>query len=293
MQLLLLLFGVFLGATAAIFIKASTVHPVWMSSLRLFVAAVVLCPLFVMDLRKHRLRLSSEQWLRPVVPGLFLALHFMSWIAGVRRTAAVNSSLIVNMAPMVMPFILWGLVREKLSPREWVGTAIVSAGIFIMVFHDYRFDPAYVAGDLLCFVSMLLFAFYAASGRKNRDYPSLWLYVVPLYVIAGVFCAVTALVFGFPMLDQWTWHEALMVLGLGLLPTVGGHSILNNAMRHLRGQVVTTTNLMQTVFVAPLAFVFLGEVPQPVFYLVALVVALGVLTSIFGGGWVRRFHGRT
>jgi len=42
---------------------------------------------------------------------------------------------------------------------------------------------------------------------------------------------------------QW-----LMLIGLGIIPTVMGHSVLNHCMHLLRGQTVSIFNLGQFVF---------------------------------------------
>jgi drug/metabolite transporter (DMT)-like permease len=45
----------------------------------------------------------------------------------------------------------------------------------------------------MCLVSMLLFALYLALGRRNRDFPSVWLYVIPVYGQAAAVCLLVAL----------------------------------------------------------------------------------------------------
>jgi hypothetical protein len=43
-------------------------------------------------------------------------------------------------------------------------------------------------GDITCFVSILFFCVYLVQARANRSFPSVWLYVVPLYAAAGPIC---------------------------------------------------------------------------------------------------------
>ena len=99
---------------------------------------------------------------------------------------------------------------------------------------------------------MLLFALYLSLGRRNRDIPSIWLYVVPLYAMAGLVCLVAgaprlATVLAFPL------REWLLLLALAVVPTILGHSLLNGAMKHFRGNVVSVCNVGQFVFAGVLA----------------------------------------
>ena len=120
-----------------------------------------------------------------------------------------------------------------------MGTEVTALGLAHDLGQDLRTGPVRLdlrrvdlAGDLVCFVSMLLFALYLALGRRNRDIPSIWLYVVPLYAIAGLAC----LVAGAGRLGavlSFSAKEWLLLLALAVVPTIFGHSLLNGAMKHL------------------------------------------------------------
>ena len=75
-------------------------------------------------------------------------------------------------------------------------------------------------------------------------------------------------------------REYLIIVGLAVVPTILGHSILNHAMRYLRGQVVSVLNLSQFLFAGVLAYLLLGETPRPVFYAAGALV-VGGRSSLF------------
>jgi drug/metabolite transporter (DMT)-like permease len=126
---------------------------------------------------------------------------------------------------------------------------------------------------------MLLFAHYLAQGRVNRDFPDIWLYLVPLYAMAGVLCFGISLLVANP-LEAHAPRDWLLSLGLAVIPTIMGHSILNLSMKHLRGQIVSVFNLCQFIFVGVLAFLLLDEVPQTLFYVASCLVVGGALLVI-------------
>jgi len=280
-HLIILIAGVFACSTAVIMIKACSVDPVLMSAYRLLVAAVALTPLFVRDLRRHRKVYTRRDVARTFLPGLLLGVHFISWIAAARMTWAANSSLIVNLVPVVMPFLLIVVVGERITKGEIVGTAAALAGLLLLVTADYRADLEHFRGDLLCFVSMLFFAVYLVLARRNRKrVPSMCLYVVPLYYFAGAFCLVTALAFGKNPVQAYSNRDILLVLGTGLIPTVLGHSTLNYSLKHLRGQVVSIVNMGQFVFAAIMAFFLLDELPRLVFYPASILLVVGSIIAV-------------
>jgi drug/metabolite transporter (DMT)-like permease len=123
-------------------------------------------------------------------------------------------------------------------------------------------------------------------GRKNGPRLSLWLYMVPLYFFAGLICLVCALFVVNP-LKEYTLKNLLLILGLGIVPTVFGHSILNYSLKFFRGQVVSVTNLSQPIFAGFLGFLLFGEVPRPLFFVAALIILAGVLT-VLNAGWLER-----
>jgi drug/metabolite transporter (DMT)-like permease len=134
-------------------------------------------------------------------------------------------------------------------------------------------------GDVLCFITMLIFCGYISVGRLAGQGRSLWVYVVPLYAMAGAICLITAVVVRvpFPVLSR---AEVLRWIGLGLIPTVIGHSIYNHSIKHLRGQTLSTLNLSQFIFAGVMAFFIFNEVPPLRMYVVAAVIAVGVVIVI-------------
>ncbi|MCF3648839.1 DMT family transporter [Synoicihabitans lomoniglobus] len=276
-----LLAGVIALSTAVIWIKASATHPVALAAIRLTLAALLLTPLERRERRRHAVALAAagpppRTW----IPGAVLALHFISWAYGARLAVAAQASLIVNLVPVAMPFFLWAIADEKINRREVFGTLIVIAGLAVLSFRDALASDASVLGNVVCFGSMLLFGVYLALSRRNRGVPSLWLYVVPVYRHAAIVAVVAALPWladGVPWTSPREWG---ILLGLTILPTMVGHSLLNRGMRHFRGQVVSLTNCSQFIYAGTMAFFFFGEIPSATFFFAATLVAIGIVIVI-------------
>ena len=276
---ILLVFGVFCGSSAVIMIKASHEQPFLVASYRLLIAAAVLFPFFLRDLKAYPGKYGWRQIGWSALPGLVLAVHFTSWVVGARMTAVASASLIINLTPVVMPFFVFLFYRERVNRREILGTLFTMAGLFVLGWSSLHISQTNFIGDLTCFGSMLAFAAYLALGRRNSQRLSLWLYMVPLYAIAGVICLIAALPFVNPIKPYLT-SDVLLIIGLGLIPTVLGHTILNYSMKFFRGQVVSVSNLGQVVFSGILGFFIFREIPEPVFFASAALIVAGILIAL-------------
>jgi drug/metabolite transporter (DMT)-like permease len=274
-RLLVLLFGVYCCSTAVIFIKLSETHPVVVAAGRLLLAAALLTPVWLRSLRAHNQSWRSVQLGRTIVPGVLLGVHFITWILGARMTAAANASLIVNMVPPVMPF----LVRDGLRRNEIIGTAIGITGIMFLGTADFHLGWSTFLGDLICFVSMLFFASYLAMSRRSRDAADIWIFIVPVYAVAGLFCLAVSPFFVNPI-QAYPPRELLMIAGLAVVPTILGHSSLLYCMKHLRSQVVAIGTLGQFMFAGIMAFFMLSEVPGRPFYLASALLLTGAIIAI-------------
>lgn len=267
--------AVFACSTAVILIKATATPPIWLAAERLLIAAVVLAPLALRDARREGL---AKGWLRTAWwPGLFLAVHFATWAAGARMIPAANSTLIANFIPVVMPAIALLLLRERASALELAATAVGVGGVAFLAIGDLR--GGQFLGNAICVLSMVTFGIYLALSRRLRR-GSLWLYVTPLYAIAGALCAGTALaVEGPPPIPRA--GELVLVAALGCVPTVIGHSLLNRAMGILRPQAVSIAALGNVPLAAVMAWALWGEVPTPAFWVAgaACIVAIAMVMA--------------
>lgn len=281
---LLLVIGNCAGASSVIFVKDSGLPPAYLSSYRLLLGSLLLLPIYLRDRRRYKGHEDSARFKDLLLPGFLLAVHFITWTLGARMTLAAHATLIVNMNPVVMPFLLFAMLREKVNRPEIAGTLLAMVGVGILARSDFQASPTYFLGDIICFISMVLFVLYFTMGRKYRRIPSVWLYVVPVYFIGGV---ITFLC-GLPMHPPWkgnTPWDFLMVLGLALFPTMIGHSTLNYCVRKMRGQVVALSTVSQFIFAGIMAYFHprLGEVPTLSFILSSLLVIAGVGVALLRG----------
>lgn len=278
-QTALLLFGIFCNSTAYIFVKTSRENSLLLSAGRLLVAALVLTPFFLRELKTASGNYGWRQFGWACLPALVLSVTFSSFTIGARMTQTANAGLIIGLTPVAMPFYLWWLLREKINRREILGTLISLAGILVLIGGNLHASHTNLIGDMIVVVSMLGLTGYMALGRKNAPRLSLWLYMVPLFWVAGLICLAVALFFVNPV-KAYSMPDLLTILGMGVFSTAIGQTILNYSFKYFRGQTVSLANMIQPLFAGAMGYFIFGEVPHPVFYFAVLLISAGVFVAL-------------
>lgn len=271
--------GVIGAASSVFFIKASHLEPATLSAVRLLAAAAILSPFALIQLRRAGIAPSWRSVSIVLPAALPLAVHYLTWFQGVRLTSAAMSTLIVNLTPVFMPFLVWALLRERINRGELIGSLVAIVGVVVLTLGKDSSGQTTTAGVLICIGSIGLCTLYLALGRKYARGRSLLAYIVPLYWIAGVISLAGAIALQEP-LPPITVKEVAVALGAVIFPTVIGHTALNYAMVHMPSQVVSCSSLGQFVFVAILAIPIYGEYPTWNLLLPAVLVLGGSLIVI-------------
>lgn len=274
-----LLLGIVATACSFVFIRESTEPPVMLAAWRVLLATLMLLPVFLAARTRHGDVPMPQVLRRSLLPGMVLSAHFITWVIGARLSLGANATIIVNLVPLAMPLLMWLMYRETLQAREWLATALAVFGLSVLAFDSLQLSHDHLLGDAICLLSMFLFAFYLMLARRQSALPSIWLYVVPVYAVAGLTSLVVAPLFG-PVMPSLDWHNVLMVLSLAAVSTVIGHSALNFAMQHLRSQTVGVLTLAQFVVAGLIAWYLYDEVPSTLFHMASALMVAGMLLVV-------------
>jgi drug/metabolite transporter (DMT)-like permease len=281
---LILILGIIAAASSALFIQMTHLSreaPFLLAMSRLLVAAVVLAPFMIRQLRQHGRSLSRADFVRAAPAALFLGLHLGAWNIGVAHSTVANASLIVNLNPVAMPILLYFLVRERLTRGEIVGTVVALLGVTVLILGDATlgFGASTIKGDLICIGAMVLVVAYLAATKFRARGTPMFIYLIPLYLGAAAVCAPIA-AWEAAHLDTINQRDWIAILGLGLIPTVIGHSAFNYSMVHLRSQVFSIANLGQFVVAAALDWLIHRHLPSTRFYLAAVLIVIGAIVVV-------------
>jgi drug/metabolite transporter (DMT)-like permease len=171
------------------------------------------------------------------------------------------------------------MTHERLTRPESWGTLIGMSGILLLAINDLRMEGDHFKGDMVCFFSLLFLALYLILAKKLMPHYHLWSYLVPVYFLAGILSLLFAWIDSRSFLIPNTL-SLYSILGLILIPTMVGHTLLNYSMNHLRAQTVSLANQSQFIFAGIMGYSFFHEIPEPQFYMASILVLAGTLLTI-------------
>lgn len=230
---------------------------------RLTLAAAVLLPLVGARHRAQISALTRSEWLLGGLSGVFLALHFASWITSLAYTSVASSVALVSTNPAWIALVSWLVLRERLS--AWLVLGIVSAigGSALIFLSDSAMAVGQAGsnslfGNVLAVIGSLTVCGYLLIGRRLRHSVSLLPYIWLVYSSAAAVLMITALASGAPLagFSAIAWA---CVIGLALGPQLLGHSAFNWALKHVSATFIAVAILGEPVGSALLAWVFFGE----------------------------------
>jgi drug/metabolite transporter (DMT)-like permease len=286
---LALVFGILAVSTASTFVRfAQAGAPsLVIAAGRLGIATLVLAP-FALTRHRDALRaLPPRDWALGLLAGLFLALHFATWITSLEHTSVVSSVVIVTTSPLWVALLSPLVLRERLSRATVVGIALALAGGVIVGLAGpagaggHGAHPKALLGDFLALVGAWMMAGYLLVGRRLRERLPLVPYVFVVYGMAAVVLVGSCVFTGQSAagLSGSTW---LWIVLLALIPQLLGHSTFNWALAHLPAAVVSVGLLGEPVGSAIVAYIFLAEAPRPLEVGGAVLILAGIVVAARG-----------
>lgn len=258
--------GVLIVSTAALLIRWAIdagAEPLAVAAGRLTVAAAVVVPLAV-ALRGRELRgIARRDWTVAAVAGLFLAVHFATWIASLRYTSVASSVALVTTNPIWVGLMSWWLLSEPPSRRTSAGIALAVLGSGLIIASDLSAEAAVegrapMFGNILALLGAIAISGYFLVGRGLNRRLTLLAYVAIVYGASALAMNAIAIAGG---QGPWTIPAAawvpIVLMALG--PQLAGHTIINASLRHLSATFVALAILGEPVGSAVLAWLLLGE----------------------------------
>lgn len=213
-------------------------------------------------------------------------LYQFFFIGGLSRTSVANSSLMLATTPVVIAIVSAVLGHERISRTHWLGAAVSTAGLYLVVGRGFALGGEHAAGDLMMFAAVCCWAAYTLGARPlmSRHSP---VAVTGLSMALGTVVYVAAF---WPKVHAVDWPAVSgMTLGLlvysALFALCLSYTIWYVAVRQIgSARTAAYSNLIPVVAMAS-AVLFLGEPMEVRKLLGAAAVLAGVaLTRARGAG---------
>ncbi len=284
-DLLILVSAGILAGSASILIRYSgQLNFLTLTFYRLFIASLAVLAIGFSARRIKIPRLHELELL--VASGIFLGLHFIAFTYAVQLTSISNATFLGDLGPVFLAAMSPFVLRERITRKElgFISLAVLgsllagsrgSSGVSL---------PSPTVADLVAILAAFLAANYTVLGRFLRVRVEWFTYIAYVYIVATIVVGVATVgSFGVKGLLIQSGN-VFAVVGLGLLPTFGGHSLYNLALGRVKAIRANLILLMEPVIATILAYVLFSESPsylQDVGYsLIALsIIGVGVELS--------------
>lgn len=260
---LVLFAGVLIASTASILIRyaqGAGVPSLSIAAGRLCMAAIILTPLAWYRVGPELRALRRADLGLSIGSGLFLAIHFASWISSLAYTSVASSAALVATNPLWVGLVSLLFFRERLGWQRWAGIILTIGGTICIALSDSggsaQSHP--LLGNALALLGAAGGSGYLLIGRNLRRRLSVLAYIWLVYSAAALILLLWALITGQPFLG-FPAYAYLLILGLAVGPQLIGHTALNYALSALSATFVAVALLGEPIGSALFAFVLFGE----------------------------------
>ncbi|RAH14293.1 MAG: hypothetical protein CMB05_000160 [Methanobacteriota archaeon] len=288
-----------ISSAGAIFQLMEDVPPLLRASWRFQVTSLLIAPLFVVQYRSMRndnhamtkFRMPETRWIL-IGSGISLGLHMGAWVWSLDNTSLTHSLLFVTIHPLLIVF--GALLLRRYVPKQQVwGASIGFIGGGITLLGISVETEVTLMGDLAAIIGACAVVGYFVAGRKLRQWMPLFVYILPVTLLAAIFLAIMSLILegstfsiGNENLSLFGWMSSawiLYVLYLAVFPGIVGHAGISGVLRWFPPIIVSVAYLFE-----PLIGSFIGwllgttEVPSLWTLVGATVLMIGMGLVIKG-----------
>lgn len=293
--LAVLFFGILAVSTASIFIRFAQreASSVVIAVYRLTLASLILLPIALRGHRTELACLSRRQWLLIILSGVFLGVHFVSWITSLSLTSVATSVVLVTTTPLWVGLFSPLVLRERISKAVAVGLVVaLVGGILVGLSESCALTAGGLAcstqggeggssaalGSLLALAGAMTAAAYLFVGRTLRPSLSLIGYISTVYGVAAVTLVIMALLSGQPLFG-FSPQTYLFFAALAVFPQLLGHSSFNYSLKYLSAAFVSVALLGEPIGSTILAMVVLKEIPTTLEVVGGIIILIGIFIA--------------
>lgn len=263
----------------AIFIRLTAAPALTIGAYRLFWATLLLTPAFLRGPVHELSAVTRREWLRLILAGSLLVLHFGFWISSVSLTSVASAVLLVDTAPFFIGLASWWSPQRAYTRAFWMGLLVALLGCVIIFQGDWLQSADSLSGNVLAVLGAITFAAYFLVGSGARQKLSLLAYVWPVYGVATVLFVAACLVTQTP-LRGFSFSTHLYMFLLGLIPQCIGHTAYNWSLRWLPPGLVALVGLAEPVVASTFAYMILGEGVTPAKIAGGVIVLGGIYIAM-------------
>ena len=241
---------------ASIFARLAEAAPLAIAAWRMGLAALVVIPVALVGSSGAE-RVELRYAALAAAAGLFLALHFATWIASLDYTSIARSVLLVSTAPIWVAILQFVTGRGAPPLRTVLALLFALGGVAIASIGQDHSDGV-PTGDLLAVAGAIAMAAYLLLSQRAQSRLPFRRYLAIAYGSAAAWLWLAVMltdtaVVGFSVVTWWA------LAGMAAISQLIGHSGYNWALRHLSPLFVAVVLVGEPVLASLLGWWLLGE----------------------------------
>ena len=254
--------GVLSMSTGAIFVRYAQheAASLTIAAYRMGIAFVVVLIPTLLSHRRELQSLTYRDGQLGATSGLFLAIHFATWIYSLKITSVAISVVMVNTTPLWVGLLTLLITGERLSRTTILGIVVSVIGVVAIgcgLESDGHLSNDLLGGTLATIAAAGLAVYLRIGGNLRRRH-SLGVYVTVCYGSAAGYLYLAAIgtgqqITGFSLSTWW------YLIGLALVSQILGHTTNNWVLRFFSASMIAVALLGEPVCATLLAYFLFDE----------------------------------
>jgi len=270
---LLIFIGIVSLSFAAIFIRMSNSEPLAIATFRMGISSIILLPFFLIKKDKN---ISKKDIKIFIFSGLFLALHFYTWITSLRFTSIMSSTVLVTTNPIFVSIFSYFLFKKKIKKRTFLAI-ILSIICIVLMSYGFSFSTN-LKGNLLALFGALFASLYIISDYYLRKKYDLIDIVFPVYLVSFLILLSLSLSLNIKLYPL-PLKEYFLFFLIALIPQVIGHSIINYSLKFFSPIFISLAILGEPLGATIFGIIFFKEIPKVLEIIGGLFIITGIVVS--------------
>lgn len=270
--------------------------PMSLALLRFAFASLLLAPFFFAQTKK--IKIDKKDLPSLIAVGVFIiTLNIAFFFEGIKRTTAIDASVLTLIIPILSVLISWLYFKEKIYLVNLLGIGAAFIGAMVIIglpqFFTGTYSTQMLLGNILIILASISWVVGAVISKKVlTKYPSLVVTAIA-FMVGTVVMLIPA---GLEYIHNPSWPGQITILGLmgltyiTLLSSISAYFLFEWG---LSKTTITAADLFQYIepFIAAfLAVTILGERISTSFLTGAFLIAIGVFLGTLAKAIHRRHH---
>ncbi len=293
--IIVLFVGILAVSSASLLIRFSQKEApsLVIAAARMTIAAIIATPFCLKRFITEIKQTKTTVILLLILSGIFLALHFASWITSLEYTSVASSVVFVTTAPLWVSLLSPIFLKERITKKIFWGLVISLLGSVIVglnsscTFQNNQFicqdlvksfQSRALIGNGLALAGAFLSAGYLMVGRKTRNSVSLISYIYSVYSVSAVVLIFLVVITG-QKITGYSPQIYLWMIALAVIPQIIGHSAFNWALKYLSAAYVSIALLGEPIGTVILTMMFLQETPAFLEITGGILILVGIIVA--------------